>query len=304
MPRPSVLEPISRALDRTGRILFRPFDPGKWFALGFCAWLATLGQRAHNGGGIGRQFEGQDVRDRAVGAWEWVQAHLGLILVLGSFLVLVLLALAILLTWLSSRGKLIFVDNVVHDRAEIAGPWRRLAGLGDSLFVFRFLAGLIVFALLAGVGTLMLLNLLALGIGERELDAAGVLVVVLWSAAVGMLALAAVLLGMVINDFVVPIMWLRQCRVLAAWREFLSLLGASPGAFVLYALVKIVMAVVIGLLTCVGVCVTCCIAALPYVGVVILLPLYVFPRCYSLEFLAQLGGDYAALAGAPAERRP
>ncbi len=36
----SVTNPISAALDRTKRILFKPFDIGKWFVLGFCAFLA------------------------------------------------------------------------------------------------------------------------------------------------------------------------------------------------------------------------------------------------------------------------
>ena len=41
----SVTLPISPAIERVKLLLFRPFDLGKWFAVGFCAWLATLGQR-------------------------------------------------------------------------------------------------------------------------------------------------------------------------------------------------------------------------------------------------------------------
>ena len=40
----SVTLPISPAIERVKLLLFRPFDLGKWFAIGFCAWLATLGQ--------------------------------------------------------------------------------------------------------------------------------------------------------------------------------------------------------------------------------------------------------------------
>ena len=43
-------------------------------------------------------------------------------------------------------------------------------------------------------------------------------------------------------------------------------------------------------------CVTCCIAALPYIGAVILLPVYVFRRSYSIGFLSQFGPDYARFA--------
>ena len=42
----SVIEPIGAAFEKTKEILFKPFDIGKWFVIGFCAWLATLGNGA------------------------------------------------------------------------------------------------------------------------------------------------------------------------------------------------------------------------------------------------------------------
>jgi len=61
-----------------------------------------------------------------------------------------------------------------------------------------------------------------------------------------------------------------------------------------------------GMLVVIVVLVTCCIAgcflAIPYVGTVLLLPVLVFQRAYSLHFLAQFGPAYdvfppAAAAG-------
>ena len=48
----SVTEPVSPALERVKTMLFKPFDLGKWFTIGFCAWLAALGE----GGGSGMNF--------------------------------------------------------------------------------------------------------------------------------------------------------------------------------------------------------------------------------------------------------
>jgi len=45
----SVTEPINLAMARVRRILFAPFDLGKWFTIGFCAWLAGLGERGFRG---------------------------------------------------------------------------------------------------------------------------------------------------------------------------------------------------------------------------------------------------------------
>ena len=50
----NVVEPISPALERVKRMLFQPFDLGKWFVIGFCAWLACLGE----GGGSGFHVPG------------------------------------------------------------------------------------------------------------------------------------------------------------------------------------------------------------------------------------------------------
>jgi hypothetical protein len=43
---------------------------------------------------------------------------------------------------------------------------------------------------------------------------------------------------------------------------------------------------------CIVVCLTCCIAAIPYVGTVILLPLHVVIFSFTLLFLRQFGADY------------
>ena len=82
----------------------------------------------------------------------------------------------------------------------------------------------------------------------------------------------------------------------AAGREFLGLLSAQAGWFILYILFQIVLAMVLGmlvafifLLTC---CVACCLAMLPYIGTVVLLPIIVFKRAYSAYFLAQFGPSY------------
>ena len=57
----SVINPISPAIERTKLVLFRPFDLGKWFKLGFCAFLATLGEGGspNSGGSSGGDSGGR-----------------------------------------------------------------------------------------------------------------------------------------------------------------------------------------------------------------------------------------------------
>jgi hypothetical protein len=60
----------------------------------------------------------------------------------------------------------------------------------------------------------------------------------------------------------------------------------------LYCLFLIVLALATVIVACVATCATCCITAIPYIGTVILLPVFVLLRSFSLLFLRQFGADY------------
>ena len=112
--------------------------------------------------------------------------------------------------------------------------------------------------------------------------------------------ISMIVLGMVLfliqkftTDFVVPIMFLRTASCPAAWREFLGMLSANMGRFALYVLFQIAIWFVIGILILAISCVTCCCAAcligIPYIGAVLLLPISIFHRSYTLYYLRQYG---------------
>lgn len=295
-PEPlSVLDPIAAAFRRTGRILFRPFDLKKWFVLGFCAWLARLG----TGGGAGGTNwnvpdEGTAERELEQ-VQDWFATHLELAIGLAVILVLSGILLWVLLTWLSSRGKFMFLDGVLHNRGAVVEPWSRFRNLGNSLFGLRLVL-LILAVITIGVTVAFLaFSFRAIGFDEDDPSIAAIVLVSVWVGLIVALGIAFVLVGLAVNDFLVPIMWLRGCRALDAWPELRALLYANPGIFVLYVLLKIVVAMVIGFFVCLAVCATCCIAAIPYLGTVLLLPLFVFHRSYSICFLHQFKPDYAPL---------
>jgi hypothetical protein len=307
----NVVEPVSPALARVKRVLFQPFDLGKWFIIGFCAWLAYLGEGGGGGTGFhapggGGHGGGGNLRHEFGHAKDFLLNNLDWILPLAAAVMVIGLGLWLLFLWLNSRGKFMFLHCVALDQAVVSEPWRRFAHQGNSLFLFRL--GL---ALIGWVLTLPLLGLIIVmivGMVRRgEPNASGIL----GAVGLGLILIGACVVFALIHkfttDFAVPIMFLRRNRCLEAWRELGTLLSAHPGQFILYLLFSIVLALAIGLIVAMVflfTCCVCCLGLLPYVGTVILLPVLMFKRCYSLYFLQQFGREYDVFPPAAAVPPP
>jgi len=307
----SVVEPLTPAIERVKTILFRPFDLGKWFVIGFCAWLAELGKPkgsgnagGGDGGGGGSPFsysgrpDIEEMVERAKDGIEmariYVEDNMHWIVPVAIVGAVVVIIIWLLVMWLSSRGKFMFLHCVVENKGEVGVPWDKFSRHANSLFVFRIVVGLInlVAVIVAVVAGIMLFA----GAAMAGSGVAAVLIVV--SVFILMIALGIVLflIQKFTTDFVVPIMFLRSTSCSAAWREFLGVLTANSGRFILYVLFQIAIWIVVMFLIVALMCVTCCCAAcilaIPFIGTVLLLPIFVFQRSYSLYYLRQYGPSY------------
>lgn len=122
------------------------------------------------------------------------------------------------------------------------------------------------------------------------------------------LSLIFLLIHKFTNDFVVPIMFLNSASCTVAWRQFWALLVKNSGRFAVYILFQILIVMAIGvigttialLFSCILLCLTCgvacCFMGIPilsipftYLIAVLLLPLSVFKRSYSLLYFRQFG---------------
>jgi hypothetical protein len=148
----SVTQAVGDAFERMRVILFRPFDLKKWLVLGFCAFLAGLTEG--KGGGSGNRWNSGGNRGggpRPSQIVEFAQENLAVILVVGISILVVLLLLGVLFTWLSSRGKFMFLEGVATNRAAVKEPWRRHRELGNSLFVVIYPLSLVMMVLAFGI---------------------------------------------------------------------------------------------------------------------------------------------------------
>ena len=281
-PHIEIFAPFGEAFETTKKILFQPFDLTKWFVIGFAAWLATM----FSGGNFNYR------RGFGNGDWDW-KAHTHgqgfslddvppwvIPVVIGGGLLL--LAIVALLLWLNSRGRFMFTDCIVRNRGAIVEPWHEFRTEGNRYFVIQLVIALCSVFVFGGLALIFVFGwywnnplfplplLILLGV---------------------VLFLVAVVIGLIMK-FMVPVMYRQRCDAMDAFRAVWQLIAANPGTFILFGLFYVVLCIAGAMIGCLAACVTCCIAALPYIGTVILLPVVMFLFVYPLCFIRQFGDSY------------
>jgi len=295
------VEPLEQAFQRMKKALFKPFDMGKWFVVGFTAFLAGLLDYSGGGGGngIGDVFDEDDydnepffdLPDRII---NWIEHNPEWVALIIAGIVL-LFAFFIVLTWLSSRGKFMFLDNVLHDRALVAKPWQEYKNLGNSLFLWRVTYGLIVLVLFLSFFGYTLSAIYDMYIYDEFMENIMTLV------GMGLLLLALIIvtsyISLFLNDFIVPIMYKQTIKSMPAWSVFLPMFSQNAGYFLLYGILIFILSILVfaavmmlGLLTC---CIGFILLIIPYISSVVLLPISYTYRVFSVQFLEQFGAEYS-----------
>ena len=291
-----VLAPFSAAVDLTKAILFQPFDVMKWLTIGFAAFLAGLADAMR----INPGFQVPDFKGRWQTRNEQLEAAGSqldgwIVVPVIAVLVLVGLAVMVLLMWLGARGRFMFIDCIVHNRGAIEAPWREYRREGNRLFLWSLAVAGISLVVLAVCALPLLLPYLTGG----EFGEFGLAMTIYLAVVVALFVVAGVALSLV-TWFMAAVMYRQRCGAGTAFLTVVRLIASDAGPFILYVLLALVTLVGAGLITCVAACLTCCMAALPYVGTVILLPVHVFYYAFGLLFLRQFGPDYDVWANVAA----
>ncbi len=286
-PKIEIFEPFGAAFELMKGILFRPFDLGKWCVIAFAAFLSGTW-----GGGFPMSFPWDgDWKYRSTshqnlpGADSLPAWAIPLIIAIA----VVVLILILVFMWIGARGRFIFTDCVVKNRAAIVAPWKEFRREGNSFFLFSVVVGVV--ALLAAAA-FFLVVLMPMGI-LTEWKGAGMGVALV--LALIFLALVWLVCGVflgVVTAFMVPVMYRRRCTAWHAFMDVSKLVLARPGPFILFALFGLVLLVALGVAGTILSCLTCCIAGLPYIGTVVLLPALVWLLAFKLLFLRQFGAEY------------
>jgi len=302
VPTPERIEliaPLGKALRHTGKVLFEPFDMGKWFVIGFCAWLATLGK---GGSSLGYKFNTNGFRSGSRELHQFLQSLPWVVpLMVGASILGLILYLLFL--WLSSRGKFMFLYCAANNCAFIKYPWGQFRRQGNSLFLFRLVVGILG---MISMGLTVLLGFGLYAALRTGFQTEGAVILAVLGAMMIGLPLAMVILTVVdvTEDFVIPIM-VRQGRLcIPAWKVCWQLIRAHFNKFVLYWLFKFLLNVVIGSMVFAFVLGTCCVGAIilliPYLNAVLLLPVTCLKRSFSAFYLRQFGDAFDVFPPDPA----
>jgi hypothetical protein len=285
-----IFKPFHEAFELMKKVLFQPFDFKKWLVIGFAAWLANIGGGGGGAGGFNypnKRREGAQKLNETIG-----QIPQPVLITVICILVCLVLLLIVLFAWLRARGRFVFIDCIVKNRGAIVEPWREFRKEGTSSFLFSLVAGLVILAFAALLSTPLIILAIRgryyLALHRDRLDVYIIGIIAAWVFSVLLVLFAWALIA----SFMAPVMYRRRCRAYEAFRDVLSLIAMHPGEFLLYALFLIALDIAIVIVSCAAMCLTCCIAALPYIGTVILLPIFALLRSFSLCFLRQFGPEY------------
>jgi hypothetical protein len=220
---------------------------------------------------------------------EWIWAHLGIILTVAAGVLLVMVAFVALVLWINSRGVFMYLDNVATGRADVARPWREHKEKAASYFAWSF--GLTIGSLAVVMALLVPILWSVFSLVTRG-PRGGPIVALMVS---GLMMLAAVfvlsLFVVLLRDFAAPLQMHLGASCGQAMGTAWDLVKASPGAFLIYVLLKIVFGIGAAFAAVLVGCVTCCLGFLPVVSQVLLQPLLYFERAWSLFLLKQAGYD-------------
>ena len=281
----TAFDSITLAIEHTKQQLFRPFRIGQWTRLAFVGLLAgELGAY-----GCNRSNFNIPRHARTVPHMAW-PGPLGidhaLLALLIAALVVAAFSIGIILMYVGSVMRFVLFDSIIAKECHIRWSWSRRLGPGWRYFVWKLLFIFIMLAMFLGlVGVPLAFAFTAGWLKQPKehlpvLVLAGIFVFFLLFA----LFLAAAVVLVLTKDFVIPQMALEDIDALEGWRRLLLMMKADKGSYAAYIGMKILLAIVVGLL--IGV-------ATIILGVMIAVPSVAF------GLLAVLTGKAAGLTWTP-----
>jgi len=257
------------ALQNVKRVLLSPFSVRKWLKLGLIAFLAgVVSSGGGSGGGVPSGNGGPDFDQVGPQIVGWYQTHADTIIAGAIGLGIVGLAVFLIMLYVNSIFRFIFMESVITTETRIWESWHRNKAEGMAYMWWRIgfgLASLLLVALLVGVPvTILVIFILGPAKGGGFAAVGGA--IVLGLVAIFFAVICALVIGLtnaITRDFVLPLMYLRRIGSIAGWRAFWPILCGNKLGFLIYFLLKFVMAIAAWIASLFGVIIALLVAVIP-----------------------------------------
>lgn len=241
------LDIIHASYEWTKTVLFRPFSLKKWIFLCIIAILAG----EFSGCNININIPKKQGVAQQIGIETFKNIHqykcfIPMIVILA----LIGLSLIILLLWLYSRFSFIFLNSVVKNDASIKGPFRENKNTGNSFFKWNILFLASIFSIFL----LMIIILVGGIFITKNLSFIWkISLSLLWGLIIVCVVILIIILIVIVRDLVLPIMFKHRIGIIGGWRVVLPIIKMEKLNFTKYILIKlglrIITAIIIGLIS-------------------------------------------------------
>jgi hypothetical protein len=256
----SAIDAISPAFQHTKQQLFQPFRAAQWARLALVGLLAgELTTGSCNSFHTNVQAP-RHPQQFLVSPFPNIDPRLLVLLV--AFLLTLGFVFWILMLYVNSVMRFILFDSVIERNCRIRVGWNRRQGPGLRYFLWQILFGLAMgvgFAILVGIPAALAFAAGWLTKPKEHLPPLILFGMVLFLVLLAFGVLAAVV-HVFTKDFVIPQMAIENLSAFQAWARLLPMLDSEKGPYFGYVLMKIVMAlgvgIVVGIITTVVILVT------------------------------------------------
>lgn len=251
----SAVDCVQPAIQHTRDQLLRPFRFGQWSRLALVGILAAeLHTSGCNFNGFNFPISPQQRRGHAFATRAAFQhfdpSHLDpsrIAQFAGLIVAMVVLAviLGFILLYISSVFRFILFDSVLKKRCSLGEGWQRWHRAGRRYFLWKIvflIAEFLFLGVLIGVPVAVAAALGWFRDVEQHVGrtVAGVILLI---GLFLIFVLVAVVVQVLAKDFLVPIMALEDVDFADGWSRLLRLIRPEPGKYVVYLLLKIVLAI-------------------------------------------------------------
>ncbi len=245
--------PVTTAFGKTKKLLLEPFDIGLWIKLVIITFFVGSGSGISNPGNtLQYSMNRADLSNLPSYDFNQILSDTTLVVAI-LLLVLVLVALTLLFSYLRGVFSFVLVDALTTGNVRIVQPFKDNMRRGFKVFLFNVAASIISLAVIGGIIAVLVLALLwAIGTGNfSSLSTAGLLAIIL-VIFIGIIFMVgfSILMGLIIGffyDFGVPLMYFKGMGLRQAIRSVYGMVKKDPLEFLVYVIVRWVLEIGVSL---------------------------------------------------------